>query len=298
MSAWAELGQQLDHPLTAEEAMKAGSLAGWNVRKVPMWATLPPVKGISQQVEVTDRVAVVRDSPHTARQTDYLSIVSHSYTVVQNEAYAPALDQLAGDSGATFALAGELDGGRSGFLSLQLPGHMDGGVEVYVTALNDHGGYRPWTLLVTPVHSATGTVLAVEEVARVRHTPNAAEAASEEARAALDRMFTYLEHLQRTIVALDATPLSQPEFEHLVDRHFGAPLDAGRATRTRRRAQRDELSEMFAAREGDTAWDGWTTLADWFDHRSPVRGDTSRAYKAIFEPGFKERALRVMEGVS
>lgn len=298
MSAWTELGTELGPTLSAGEAMKIGLLAGWNVRQVPMFATLPAVKGISRQVEVTDRVAVVRDSPHTPKQIDYLSIVSKSYTVVANEDCTPVLDQLAEESGSTFTTAGEVDSGRCAFLTMRLPGHMHGGVEVYVTALNDHGGYKPFTLLATPVDVVTGSVLAVFEVGRVRHTSGALEASHHVARAALDRTFNELDGFQATADQLADTPVSVPQFEQLVERNFGAGLSAPAATRTRNQKKVADIAEMFSDTEDRTAWSAFVTLADWYDHRSPVRGDTARAYKAVFDTGFKDQALRVMGAVS
>jgi len=294
VNAWSELGSTLDEQPSAELAMKAGLLAGWNVRKVPMWATLPPVKGISRQVEVTDRVAVVRDNPRTPDLTDYLSIVSHRYQVTQNEAYAEILDQLAEESGSRFAYAGETDGGRCAFLTMRLPGHMHGGVEVYVTALNDHGGYKPFQLLATPVHVDSGAVLVVYEIGRVRHSPSGIVSAFDVARSALDRAFTELDSFQEKTDRLLDTPMTQPRFEQILERYFDAPLGAPQTTRTRARGRRDEQVDLF---DGDTAWDAFYAMCDWYDHHSPIRGDTARAYKAVFDPGFKIRALEVLSDV-
>lgn len=295
--AWDALGSALGRCTSAEEAMKIGLLSDWDVRKVPMYATLPEVKGVSLQVEVTDRVAVIRDNPREPR-TDYLSIVSPRYTVVQNEEYDEVLDQLSEESGSPFDTAGETDGGRCAFLTMKLPGHMHGGVEVYLAAINDHGGYKPFTLLATPVHVATGTVLAVLEIGRVRHTSGAVAAAHSVARSALDNAFTQLDDFQETADHLLSTPVSLPHFEEVLERNFGAPLDAPKATQTRFRARLDDIAELFSDAEDPTAWAGFTALADWYDHSSPIRGDTSRAYKAVFDTTFKTRALRVMSGVS
>lgn len=287
MSAWTELGTELSDVVSAHDAMKAGRLLRWNVRKVPMYATLPERDGVSRQLEVTDRVAVVRSNPES-----YLSIVSHGYEVIANEDYAPMLDQLARDSGSPFTTAGSVDGGRCAFVTARLPGELHAGVYVELAALWDHGGYKPFQILVTPVDAETGAVLAVEEVGRVRHSPGALAASDGVVHSALDRAFDYLDRFQAVSDQMRSVTCNSARLEHILERSFGAALDAPAATRTRTRGRHDQILDDY---DGSTAWDAFVRMADWFDHSSAVRNGTPRAYKAIFDPGFKTRTLNILK---
>jgi hypothetical protein len=40
---WHKLGQSVGHTMTAQEALEAAHLAGWDVRKMALHVALPPV---------------------------------------------------------------------------------------------------------------------------------------------------------------------------------------------------------------------------------------------------------------
>lgn len=297
LDAWAQLGTPLEASFTASAAMKEGLLADWDVRTVPMTATLPPdAKGVSRVVEVHERVAVVRDNPIHAGQVDHLGIVSPSYAVQQNEEQVPLLDALAEESGATYSYAVELENGRKALLALDLPGHIlvgDQGIGCTVATVKSHDGTKPFTVLVTPTYG--GTVLVSHPILKVANSSHSQKIIDQEARRVLDWMFDYLTDFHSSLTQLATTPMSQAHFEALVERHYGAKDDADPRAITRAERRAAQMIDLFG--EGRTAWDGFYALATWFDHLSPVRGDTSRAAKALLDPGFKDAALALMTSV-
>lgn len=293
-NAWAQLGVPLDQPPNAEAALKEALLANWGVRTAPLYAALPPdSKGVSRTVEVRERVAVIRDSPTVAGQVDHLGIVSPTYPIIQNEEQADLLDSMAEESGAGFYTAGELEGGRKVFVTLRLPGHLNVAadtVECYVATLKSHDGTTPFTVLVTPVRVATGTVLGAHKLA-MRHRPGVASAAG---RLWLEGMFRYLDAFHQQAEQLAETPMSYGVFATIIERAYGAKLGAASSAATRAERLTTELLVAFEAADGATAWDGYNVLAAWYDHRSPRRGDTVRAQKALLDQRWKNRARELM----
>jgi phage/plasmid-like protein (TIGR03299 family) len=303
------LGTRLDGNFTAEEAMKHGQLAGWNVRKWPATTTDPdtgksyPIPGMS---------TVVRDDPKT-KKVGVLSRhnVSDGFNIIQNEQHADFLNALVDESGAHFELAGSLDGGRRVFLSMKLPGHINVGgsdpIENSLLAVNAHDGSMSFTLGILPVRYACSNVLNVkwsglDNFIRIRHTSGAHDNMVARAREALDISFAYLEGFQQEAEKLIQTTMTQAQFEAIIEREFGAGEDASTAAVTRSENKLEQMAELFAdaqTQDGirDTAWAGFNALTEWFDHFSPTRGndrEVSRAQKALFDPSFKDQALRLM----
>lgn len=309
--AWHSLGTTLDHSFTAEEAMKEGLLGNWNVRKLPLFTTTEA----GQQLDM-GTFAVVRDNPVRKNQVDVLGRygVSEAYQIIQNEEHAGLLNALVDESGAHFATAGALDGGRQVFITMKLPGHINVGgvdpVENYIAAINSHDGSMAFTLMVTPVRIVCANTLNLafdkqKHMFRVRHTSGAEKALRQQARQALDLSFNFLDGFQQEADRLVNTSMTQAKFEALIEREFGAGADASPATITRATKRLDEINELFAeanTQEGvrDTAWAGLNALTEWADHFSPTRGedrDASRAQKALLDPSFKNKALQLMLSV-
>lgn len=304
--AWHMLGETLDHEFTAEEAMENSHLGGWNVRKSPMYTV---VEG--KQVPVPGRVATVRDNPIRKGQIDVLGDVGESYQIIQNEAHAEFLNTLVDESGAHFNTAGALYGGSQVFITMKLPGHINVGgvdpVENYLAMINSHDGSLSLTGMITPVRIVCANTLNLayrqhSSIFRIRHTSGAEKILVQRAREALDITFDYLDEFQKDAEKLIQTSLTQKQFEEIIEAEFGAPEDAGAATVTRADKRVAEITELFAdaqTQEGirDTAWAGFNALTEWADHYSPTRGDdrdSRRAFNALFDPSFKQKALKLM----
>ena len=146
--AWHQLGQSVGHAMTAQEALEAAHLAGWNVRKMALQVpqelivteagvTTPP------PLAVPDQYATVRTNPITG-ELNVLGVVGRKYEPMQNEESCALLDALTGESGALYQTAGAVRGGRETFVTMKLPESMvfdgiDGSkdrTDFYLAALN------------------------------------------------------------------------------------------------------------------------------------------------------------------
>jgi phage/plasmid-like protein (TIGR03299 family) len=304
--AWHRLGTVLPETFTAEQAMEFGNLGGWNVRKLPTYATAED----GCQVEMPGKYATVRTNPVTGT-TDFLGAVGSMYSVIQNEEHAAFLDTVVDESGAHFETAGAINGGRTVFLTMKLPGTMlIGGVDpvnMYLAAMNSHDGSSPFTMMTTPVRVVCENTLNIalgETKSRVafRHTSGASASIRQQARDALNLSFNYLDAFNVEAERLIQTALTQQRFEEIISKAFGAAEDAPKASITRADIKLDKMSELFADAQTqtgirDTAWAGFNALTEWYDHFSEARGtdpEASRAINAVLYPEFKNKALALM----
>lgn len=304
--AWHQLGNVLEHSMTAEEALSEANLSGWNIRKAPIFAL---DENTGEMVQIEDRFGVIRDGGAP------LGVVGNTYKIMQNEQLTGLLDALVDESGAHYETAGALDKGRKVFVSMKMPQSIKVGgvdqIENYLTAMTSHDGSTSTVVMVTPVRVVCQNTMALalansKTQFRVRHTSSAERVILNEARKALDMTFGYMSEFQDMAEKLINTTMTQSTFEQIIDKEFGVAEDAPSGTQTRWNNKLDTMVELFAESNThkdvrNTAWAGLNALTEWFDHFSPVRGvETSeqdiRAERVITDTKFKEKALNVISG--
>jgi len=139
---WHRLGEKLDAPATAEEAITAA--------------------GLDYEISLTDEAtvdgmmvpktkAVVRYDNQTV-----LGVVSDRYVPVQNKQAFSFLDSCVADNGLRYHTAGALGQGEKIFLLAKLPGHLrvkqtEDVVDKYLLLSNSHNGSSALRVLFTPV---------------------------------------------------------------------------------------------------------------------------------------------------
>lgn len=278
--AWHRLGTVLDHKFTAEEAMTAAHLGGWNVRKAPLTAITDD--GI---MEVPNEYASIRTNPITGK-VDILGVVGEKYTPIQNEAHAALLNTLVDESGAHFETAGALRGGRETFVTMKMPetmrlGDQQDSVDIYLSALNSHDGSSAFRFLVTPVRIVCANTQAAalgsaKASFAIRHTINAPSLVGE-ARDAMGMTFAYVEEFEREAQAMIARTMQDAEITAYADRLFQV-ADAGsarvQATRAEHAAAVVNLAQ-FSTTMGDitnTRWGAYQAVTEYIDHFVQVRG--------------------------
>lgn len=289
--------------------MLYGHLGNWKVRK----SGLLTASEDGELIEVPNRYAVVRNNPVVAGQIDVLGVVGETYRVMQNEELCELLDAVVDESGAHFATAGALDGGRKVFITMKLPGNMLVGgidrVDLYLAIITSHDGSLATVLIVSPVRIVCSNTLNLalrrsSGLFKVRHTSGAAAAIRREARAALDLSFNYLDEFQAEAEQMINTTLTEARFGEILRENFGVDEEASQGAATRAQHRIDKLMELFTEADTQeeirgTVWAGFNALTEYADFYSSVQSrgreeDTIRAQKAILDPAFKNRARQLM----
>lgn len=290
--AWRTLGEWVrkdNGHMDAAEAMAAANLAGWNVRKEPMFT--------ASGIEVPNRVATVRDNPETGG-VDYLGYVGHNYTIQQNEESFDFLDSLVDVSGAHYDAAGYLGRGEKVFMSMKMPeGITIGGQDahdLYLLATNGHDGFNAFRIAVVPIRLACTNQLSMafrqaQQTFTIRHTANMAGRITE-ARHSLELTFDYMDAFTAEMETLLDQSFTDSQFEKLVE---GIVPDA--KTDGRQEAvnmKRGQMFDLFATAETNafgrgTKYAAFNALTEWIDWYRPVRGSDADGSK---------RAERIMAG--
>lgn len=327
--AWHRLGQSVGHAMTAQEALGAAHLAGWNVRKMPLVIPQEPVitaDGVTtpSPIAVPDMFATVRNNPVVAGQIDYLGVVGSKYEPVQNEASCELLNALTDESGAHFETAGALRGGRETFVTMKLPKSMTlqgkngepDRTDFYLAALNSHDGSSAYRAIVTPIrivcaNTQKAALARAKASFTIRHTKGARVAIAE-ARQALKLAWRYVDAFEAEAAALYAQTMDTDEMRAFARTLVKADDPTASSTaRANRGQQANSIVKLFvssptATNIAGTKWAAYQAITEFCDHYQPVRGartradaDATRALRAI-TPGsgveiLKHEAFRMLQ---
>ena len=300
--AWHRLGTVLPDTMTANEALEAAHLTGWNVRKLPLTAsetTLDATGVTTHEVEVPDFYTTVRTNPING-EVQSLGVVGPQYTPVQNEEHADMLTNLAHATGAVFETAGALRGGREVFLSMKVPAHLKVGgvdpVDLYIAALNSHDGRSAFRFIVTPVRIVCANTQWVAEARSksrysMRHTRNIG-GRLEDAREALELTVEDFTEFGAEAERMIQEELTNAEFDRIAARILlGSRADYRDDWTTREARKVDDVRNLFRdsstnAEIRGTRWAGYQAFTEYLDHYAPVKargGDVqdARAQRVI-----------------
>ena len=168
---WHGLGQRLDNPATAAEAIRAARL-DWEVTKVPLY-----IAGGNRLHELPGKHAVVRADRIGTSACRALGIVGDNYEVLQNRDAFAFFDEIAGDGRAIYHTAGALGTGERIWILAKLPGDIwvagRDAVERFLLLSNSHDGESAVQVKFTPIrvvcHNTLTQALARGFTHTVRH---------------------------------------------------------------------------------------------------------------------------------
>ena len=168
---WHGLGQRLDNPATAAEAIRAARL-DWEVTKVPLY-----IAGGNRLHELPGKHAVVRADRIGTSACRALGIVGDHYVVLQNRDAFAFFDEIAGDGRAIYHTAGALGTGERIWILAKLPGDIwvagRDAVERFLLLSNSHDGESAVQVKFTPIrvvcHNTLTQALARGFTHTVRH---------------------------------------------------------------------------------------------------------------------------------
>ncbi len=292
VDAWHKLGTPVGHAMTAQEALDAAHLAGWNVRKRPLWTDVreDDVEGVRGLV-VPNQFATVFDNPVTKAITP-IGVVGNRYTPIQNEALTEFADALVDEGGAHYETAGSMRDYSQTFLTMKLPQHMtlvgpNGDQDVtdwYLALFNSHDGSSSLFGITTTVrvvcrNTANVAIAGAKSKFAIPHT-SGWKGATQVAREKLGLAFKYEEAFEAEARALFEQPFSADEFkafsEELVEL---SKAERDGAAATRRQNEANALLKLFVESptivgtpvEG-TKYGAFNAVTEYVDHFQGVRG--------------------------
>lgn len=288
---WHRLGQKLDAPATAEEAIVAAGL--------DYEISLTDVATVDGMM-VPKAKAVVRYDNQTV-----LGVVSDRYVPVQNRQAFSFLDKCVADESLRFHTAGALGQGEKIFLLAKLPGHIrvkntEDLVDKFLLLSNAHDGSAALRTLFTPIRVVCQNTLSMalrrgeNQGISIRHNGDL----SMKIREAQRVLGLAQEFFEDAGVKIDRLASVQPT-QAVLDTFFRSlypdPLegDNGRTKKTR-----EELLRLFEEGIGHdlpgikhTMWTAYNAVTEMVDHRQ-YRGktETDRATNRLRSIWFGESA--------
>jgi phage/plasmid-like protein (TIGR03299 family) len=308
---WHGLGQRLDAPATAAEAIQAAGL-DWDVAKCPLY-----LFGQSRLNEVKGTYAVVPANRVGQDNCPVFGIVGEQYRPLQNRDAFSFFDPIVGEHAAIYHTAGALGQGERIWILAQLPGHVlvahDDPVERYVLLSNSHDGEGSVQVKFTPIRVVCQNTLVQAlsrgPTVRVAHLPDLEQRLAE-ARRLLGFIDHAYERLGTTFTAMAKVTLDSQGLRAYLHDVFPDPRDPDDlAARERIEASRFWVECLSMRGRGNdapgvkgTLWAAYNGVAEFVDHgyfhRPLTEGPSPRRLHSVwFGEGYraKARALEAAE---
>ncbi|MBI2842369.1 MAG: DUF932 domain-containing protein [Armatimonadetes bacterium] len=306
---WHGLGQKLNGPATAKEAIKAARL-DHQVTKKPMIAIDDAQTG--KQAHPTEWYAIVRDDLWNSKSCPILGVVSKEYTPLQNSEAFEFFDPIVGEGAAIYHTAGALGDGERIWILAKLPEEIqvvgDDIVDKYLLLSNSHDGKSSVQIKFTPIRVVCQNTLTMAlssgPTIRVTHTRDL-HVRLDHARQTLGLVNTRYQEIEETFKRLVAIQVNQQRLDEYLRLVFPDPSDPDNERALDWARKNRMWSEHFFA-EGagnkaqkvrGTLWAAYNGVAELIDHRQVTGGDERRLDSAWFGSGYltKARAFRVAE---
>jgi phage/plasmid-like protein (TIGR03299 family) len=271
---WHGLGQRLESPASAHEAISAAGL-DYDVTL----ADLATNDGIS----VPMKKAVVRTDTR-----DVLGVVGDRYQPIQNRECFAFLDAVVADGGLRYHTAGALRKGERIWLLAKLPGSIrvrssEDVTEKFLLLSNSHDGTSCLRVFFTSIRVVCANTLAVAdhqglgEGISIRHQGNLVSKIRQ-AREVLGIAARYFDDLDGHF---DLMARHRPTYTQ-VSGYFKALVpDPGEGNPSRAQNVRGELFRLFESGKGQdipeiksSTWAAFNAVTEYVDHFRPTRAKT------------------------
>lgn len=302
---WHKLGQKLDSPATAAEAIRAANL-DWKVEKT----SLHIHQGKFCR-EVPDRFAIVRKHEDLCQgPPTVLGVVGRDYTPLQNHEAFDWFDPIADGAKAIYHTAGALGDGERVWILAKLPDAIqvigDDIADKFLLLSNSHDGSSSVQVKFTPIRVVCQNTLTMAlshgKAIRIAHTPTLSVRMAA-ARDALGIIKERFEEIGQTFRRMAEVSVNHERLAHYVDRVFPLPADKedARAVERVNRA-RLQSARLFDEGEGNTApkvrgtlWAAYNGVAECVDYAMAHRDESRRLEAVWFGSGYlsKARAYRL-----
>jgi phage/plasmid-like protein (TIGR03299 family) len=272
---WHGLGQKLDSPATAREAITAANL-DYEVNLADLTTT--------DGIPVTGKKAVVRTDTR-----DVLGVVGSRYIPIQNADCFSFMDAVVADGDLRYHTAGALRKGEVIWLLAKLPGTIrvrfsDDITEKYLLLTNSHDGSSCLRVFFTTIRVVCANTLAMAnregegDGLSIRHQGNLV-AKVRQAREVLGIAARYFDDLEGQF---DLMARHYPTYAQVSAYYKVLVPDPEDAHPARAQNTRDELFRLYESGKGQdipqikgTTWAAFNAVTEWCDHLRPTRGKDS-----------------------
>lgn len=281
---WHGLGQKLDTPATAQEAITAADL-DFEVQLTP----IATYDGLT----VEGRRAVVRYD-----KQEVLGVDSDRYVPVQNRQAFGFLDAVVAEGGLRYHTAGALGRGEKIFLLAKLPESIrvknsDDLVDKYLLLSNAHDGSAALRVFFTPIRVVCQNTLNLAERrgqgqgVSILHKGNL-EAKIREAQRVLGLAQRFYDDAAARIDSLTSHYPSQEQLKQFFTSLYPGPEEGKGNARAKK--VREELQRLFEEGIGHddpaikgTSWTAFNAVTEYIDHHRSTRGkdDSDRASRRL-----------------
>jgi len=272
---WHGLGTKLEHPATAEEAIKAAHL-DWTVKKIPLYAW---GEGVAYPID--DKFTVVPVHLWGQEKCPTFGIVGRDYTPMQNHEAFQFFDPIVGEGAAIYHTAGALDEGRRIWLLAKLPSDIEvaaGDItHKYLLLSNSHDGTGSVQIKFTPTRVVCHNTLTMalqegESAIRVPHTRDINERLKA-ARENLHLINTKYEEIERVMTDMARVMMEGRLANYLKLVFPDPPSSKDRREFERMEEQRRRAAVLFTKGKGNdlkgvagSLWAAYNGITEMIDH--------------------------------
>ncbi|PZT95415.1 MAG: hypothetical protein DI630_24320 [Gordonia sp. (in: high G+C Gram-positive bacteria)] len=299
----AQIGTDISKATDVSDALRIAGL-DWGLIDMPSPTLAVFGEDGITNVTMPDRRLIVRDDTNVV-----LSAVGSRYVPLSNsEVYAVADHARA--LGAQFNSAGEINHGRSTFLTMNIPeatvnvaGHDPVSFKLVARTSNDGGIAFLSVSALRQVCSNGMTIgVGVPQTIEIRHSASATQRL-QEAEQAMTAAMRYAKEFAARAEQLAATPMRTNEFDRFLAELHPRPAQERKAAHTRWETRRDVLMNLWAHSETNeegrgTAWGALNALVEWADWFKPTRGgEEARALRQLDDTNaaIRQRAYRLLQ---
>ena len=272
---WHGLGQKLENPATAAEAITAAGL-DFEVGLHPLVTT--------SGLNAPQRQAVVR--PDT---NQVLGVVGNSYVPIQNAESFSLLDAIVADGELEYHTAGALGKGERVWMLAKLPGHIrvhntEDITEKFLLLSNSHDGTSALRVFFTPIRVVCANTLAAAERrsggqgVSILHRGDMLTKV-QEAQAILGLANRFYDQVQIGVNQLANYSPTRQELTTYFQLLYPDPL---MGSKSRAENVRNELFRLFEEGRGQdlqgirhTTWAAFNAVTEYVDHHRPTRARTA-----------------------
>lgn len=284
---WHQLGQKLEEPPTAAEAIAAARL-DWEVAKAPLFYHASIARtGLAPNV-----FALVPGERWPHSTLPVFGVVTSKYRVLQNREAFAFFDPIVKRGYATYETAGALGEGERVWVMAKLRKNIrvaDGDeVQRYLLLANSHDGKASVQVKFTPVRVVCQNTLSMalgDELATfaVRHDPSLFENLDDVADAMIDRIEHRYEAIASGFVRMAGTPVDEARLQAYLNAVFplpAAPVAGGGIPAHKERVALAMRGRWAGAKlyrtsprcvsAGRTLWALYNAVTEYVDHWRPA----------------------------